>query len=49
MQEGEVPVTYADISKSRELLGYDPKVSIEEGLRRFCSWFLDNRGWVLRL
>ncbi|AXI24932.1 protein CapI [Methanofervidicoccus sp. A16] len=49
MQEGEVPVTYADISKSRELLGYDPKVSIEEGLRRFCSWFLDNREWVLRL
>ena len=49
MQEGEVPVTYADISKSRELLGYDPKVSIEEGLRRFCSWVLDNREWVLRL
>jgi len=49
MQEGEVPVTYADISKSRELLGYYPKVSIEEGLRRFCSWFLDNREWVLRL
>ncbi|HIQ39188.1 MAG TPA: NAD-dependent epimerase/dehydratase family protein [Methanothermococcus okinawensis] len=49
MQEGEVPVTYADISKSRELLGYDPKVSIEEGLRRFCSWFLDNREWVLKL
>jgi len=49
MQEGEMPVTYADINKSRELLGYNPKVSIEEGLKRFCSWFLDNKRWVLKL
>ena len=49
IQKGDVPRTYADISKSRELLGYNPKVSIEEGLKRFCSWFLDNREWVLKL
>ncbi|NPA61941.1 MAG: NAD-dependent epimerase/dehydratase family protein [Methanococci archaeon] len=49
MQEGDVLRTYADLTKSERLLGYKPKVSIEEGLRRFCNWFLENRDWVLRL
>lgn len=31
-------VTYADISKARRLLGYDPKIMVEEGLRRFIAW-----------
>jgi UDP-glucuronate 4-epimerase len=31
-------VTYADISKARELIGYEPKVRVEEGLKRFIDW-----------
>jgi UDP-glucuronate 4-epimerase len=31
-------VTYADVSKARRLLGYEPKVNVEEGLRRFVDW-----------
>lgn len=38
-QPGDVPQTFADISKARALLGYDPKIQIEEGLRRFVEWF----------
>lgn len=38
-QPGDVPVTYADVSKARRLLGYDPKTKIEEGVRRFVEWF----------
>ena len=38
-QPGDVPQTFADISKARALLGYDPKTQIEEGLRRFVEWF----------
>ena len=38
-QPGDVPQTYADISKARASLGYDPKTQIEEGLRRFVEWF----------
>jgi len=34
-----VPQTFADISKARALLGYDPKTQIEEGLHRFVGWF----------
>ncbi len=34
-QPGDVPITYADVSKAARLLGYSPKVPIREGLRRF--------------
>lgn len=38
-QPGDVPQTYADVSKARLLLGYDPQTPIEEGIRRFVEWF----------
>lgn len=34
-------ITYADISKARKLLGYEPKVNVEEGLARFIRWVQD--------
>jgi UDP-glucuronate 4-epimerase len=40
-QPGDVPITYADISQARRLLGYDPQVEIEEGVERFVRWFRD--------
>ena len=39
MQPGDVPVTYADISKSRNLLGYNPQTKIAEGIPKFVEWF----------
>jgi UDP-glucuronate 4-epimerase len=39
-QPGDVPKTYADISKAKQLLGYDPKTSLENGLRAFVDWYL---------
>lgn len=41
-QPGDVPQTFAEISKARAMLGYDPKTQIEEGLRRFVQWFREN-------
>jgi UDP-glucuronate 4-epimerase len=38
-QPGDVPITYADVSKAARLLGYSPKVPIREGLRRFVAWY----------
>jgi UDP-glucuronate 4-epimerase len=43
-QKGDVDVTYADISKAQRELGYDPKVSFEEGIQRFCEWYKDKDG-----
>jgi nucleoside-diphosphate-sugar epimerase len=39
MQAGDVNQTYADITKARELLGYAPKVSFDEGMKLFVEWF----------
>jgi UDP-glucuronate 4-epimerase len=36
---GDVPVTHADITKARQLLGYAPNISVEEGMRRFWAWY----------
>lgn len=39
MQPGDVSVTYADISKARELLGYHPTTKIEDGIPKFVDWY----------
>ena len=38
MQPGDVDRTYADITKARELLGYAPSISFEDGVTRFVEW-----------
>jgi UDP-glucuronate 4-epimerase len=38
-QPGDVPITFADISKARERLEYRPTIPIEEGIPRFVQWF----------
>ena len=38
-QPGDVPLTFADITKSRKHLGYAPKVKIEAGIPLFVEWF----------
>lgn len=38
-QQGDVPTTCADISKAAGLLGYNPKVKLDEGIERFVSWY----------
>lgn len=39
MQPGDVEVTYANIEKARKILGYKPKVNIEEGISEMVRWF----------
>lgn len=39
-QPGDMPLTCADISKARKLLGYNPITQFNEGLPRFIDWFL---------
>ena len=39
MQPGDVPVTFADISKARRLLNYDPHTKIETGIPNFVAWY----------
>jgi UDP-glucuronate 4-epimerase len=39
-QPGDMPLTCADISKARKLLGYNPTTKLNEGLPKFIDWFL---------
>jgi len=41
-QPGDVAITYADISKARKELNYQPQVDIKDGIRLFVSWFKQN-------
>jgi UDP-glucuronate 4-epimerase len=41
LQPGDVPETFADIQKSRDKLGFNPAIGIEEGIRRFIAWYKD--------
>lgn len=38
MQPGDVDRTYADVSKLKEMTGYNPSISFEEGIKRFIEW-----------
>ncbi len=43
MQPGDVPQTFADITKARELLNYNPQTKIDEGIKKFVEWFRGQR------
>ncbi|HEX7294910.1 MAG TPA: GDP-mannose 4,6-dehydratase [Pyrinomonadaceae bacterium] len=38
-QPGDVPQTFADVTKARQLLGYNPQTHIEDGIKKFVEWF----------
>jgi UDP-glucuronate 4-epimerase len=42
-QPGDVSLTYANVTKARRMLGYEPKVNIKEGIKRFVEWYKGNK------
>jgi len=38
MQDGDVTITYANVSKAQKLLNYSPQTSIEDGIEKFTQW-----------
>lgn len=43
MQPGDVDRTFADVSKAKELIGYNPKTSFKEGIENFVNWYKINK------
>lgn len=39
IQQGDVPATFSDVSKAKKLLGWEPKVSVEDGVKEFIKWY----------
>jgi UDP-glucuronate 4-epimerase len=42
MQPGDVYQTYADIDRAKELLDFQPRTPLSEGVPRFVQWFLEH-------
>jgi UDP-glucuronate 4-epimerase len=42
-QPGDVPITFADVSKAKAELKYDPQINIEDGIKLFAEWFLEQK------
>ena len=42
----DVPATWADISRARSLLGWEPRVTLDEGLRLTVDWYLKSHAWA---
>jgi UDP-glucuronate 4-epimerase len=41
-QPGDVSKTFADITKAKQLLGYNPQTNLKDGLKKFYDWFREN-------
>jgi UDP-glucuronate 4-epimerase len=46
-QPGDVPKTFADITKATQLLGYNPQTQLKDGLKKFYDWFLENKDLLM--
>lgn len=44
---GDIPHSLADVSKARELLNYDPKISVKQGLQKAFAWYKENRKYFI--
>jgi UDP-glucuronate 4-epimerase len=47
-QPGDVPKTFADISKAKKLIGYEPTTRLNEGLEKFYHWFSQHKDLLLK-
>ncbi len=46
MRSADVQATWADIRRAEQLMGWRPRVPIEEGVRRTVEWYQENREWA---
>ena len=49
MQPGDVKATYADITRARAKLGFEPTTSIREGIPKFVQWYREHADLVARV
>ena len=42
----DIKETWADIGKAKQLLGWEPQTTLDQGLERSVKWYMDNRDWL---
>lgn len=45
-QKTDIKETWADITKAKNLLDWEPQINVEEGLKQTVRWYLENKNWV---
>lgn len=45
-QKTDMMATWADVGKAKRLLDWEPRIPLEEGLRRTVEWYLENKSWA---
>jgi UDP-glucuronate 4-epimerase len=45
----DILATWADITKAKKILGWKPKIRIDQGIQNSVAWFLQNRGWAAKI
>ena len=45
----DMKATWADIALAKQLLGWSPKVCLEEGIKRTAAWYLANKPWITKI
>lgn len=49
LHRADVPASWADITKARQMLGWEPTTTLEQGIRATAAWYLENRSWAKEL
>ncbi len=44
--KADLKETWADITKAKQLLNWEPKISFEEGIEKTIKWYIENRDWL---
>jgi len=42
----DADANWADVTKAKELLGWEPKVSLDEGIANLVNWYMEQRAWT---
>jgi nucleoside-diphosphate-sugar epimerase len=45
----DMMVTWADITKAKNILGWQPSINLEQGIESAVQWFIENRSWTTKI
>ncbi len=44
-----IMATYADITKAKDILAWQPRIKLEQGVESAVQWFIENRSWAKKI
>lgn len=47
--KADIKATWADIREAQKVLGWEPKISLETGIKKTVDWYLENKSWLQKI